>query len=101
VASSGIIHFCAKETPGYRLMRFITDRGTVFVKADLLGQGQACLSVYERAVAETWHGEGEAAWATNRFGTGLMLRIMRWVKAVNPDINTWVYERLTGAKARL
>ncbi len=81
-------------------MRFITDRGTVFVKADLLGQGRACLSVYERSVAETCHAEGAASWATNRFGTGLMLRILRWVKAVNPDIHAWVYERLTGAKAR-
>lgn len=87
--------------------RFQTIRGTVWAVVHRLGNAEAGLDVYEQDAAlasrgltdDVAHQLPQAVAARNRFGTGLMLRAMKIVRAATPDVRRWVYERKSGANA--
>ncbi len=84
--------------------RFVTEPGTVWVRATPVSEGVAALTVLEQssAIAAIGKTDEEAAQlpatlrARNRFGTGRMLRIMRTVRDSMPEVKRWVYNRKTG-----
>jgi hypothetical protein len=86
--------------------KFPTDRGTVWVKVfpHDLERREAALSIYEQesALASIDLPDDEAhrlpvmERCVNRFGVGLILPILRAVRASHPEVVRWVYERKGG-----
>lgn len=85
--------------------RFVVDEGTVWVLVEPIGEGAASLAVYEMAAAlahlnrtdEDAQRLPEVEAARNKFGTGLMLRILREVRDSMPEVKVWEWERKSGA----
>lgn len=91
---------------GGAFTRFFTPRGNVIVIVRPDGE-DAVLEVYEEKACLSANGKTDADFgsseqvkaARNRFGTGLMLKILRHVSDANPWIKTWRGHRIpVGAK---
>ena len=86
---------------GGAFTRFFTDRGNVVVIVRPQGE-DAEVEVYEEQAVLSGYDktDGEFAVSTlacaarNRFGPGLMLRILRAVKKANPWVRTWRGHRI-------
>lgn len=87
--------------------KFPTERGTVWALVRPKGRGRASLDIYEQETALAAHrnprviverGESpEEVSARNRFGTGIMLRICRFLKSEYAWVREWTYERVSGS----
>ena len=95
--SSGIFASLLVDQDGVFTVRYDTPKGAVVVAIKELGPGVAELSVYELEAAIHGSASLEGLCARNRFGTGLILRILRSVKAATPNIRQWVFDRNGGA----
>jgi len=91
-------------TDGGIYMRFPTRLGTIWVRVIKEDHDVASVTVMEQdsAMAAAWMSDGEAyalpvvQEQRNRFGTGLMLKILRAVRDSMPSVVTWAYERKSG-----
>lgn len=85
--------------------RFDTGLGVVWAVVYPGRAASATVAVYEDAAARASVGldddeameRGEAVAARNRFGTGVMLRVLRAVRDATPSVRRWFYERKSGA----
>lgn len=90
---------------GGTALRFPTWRGTVWALVLPDGNGAAGLGIYEEGAALASRGlpeveaqrRTEFRGARGRFGTGLMLRVCREVRAAFPGVR-FQYERVAGAR---
>ena len=81
--------------------RFVTDQGNVVVIVRPDGD-EAVVEVYEEQAVRAACGKSDADFAglaatlaaRNHFGTGLMLRILREVKAAYPRVRKWRGHRI-------
>ena len=87
-------------------IHFDTDRGGVYVLVGPDGPGRAKIRVEEEELAKaatpgecpvTTYTRPEMDEAVNRFGTGLMLSILRYIRKSCPAVKEWVIARHTGA----
>lgn len=94
------------DRDGGTVVHFWTERGGVFVLVTPQGEGRAKIRVEDDTVALAAQGDEdssvtyarpEAKAAVNRFGTGVMLGIMRWVRERTPSVREWIVERKSGA----
>lgn len=85
---------------GGQALRFATDKGVVWVIVKEGEYGTASLAVYEQECALGMIGKPDSeipASASNRFGTGRMLKILREVRVTFPDVTLWYMDRVAGA----
>ena len=95
--------------PEGRFFRFTTEKGIVWVRVEPhdFDERSARVSIFEEGAAQGSIGYPDqmagslptTIAAHNRFGTGLILRIFRTVKASMPEVRKWLWERKFGINA--
>jgi len=94
------------DRDGGTVVHFWTERGGVFVLVTPQGEGRAKIRVEDDGVAlaagpdedsSVTYARPEAKAAVNRYGTGVMLGILRWIRKYTPNVREWVVERKSGA----